>query len=77
MIGQLMKLLSQAESFINQKLNSFKPPAKKNVYHTVVIHTSELYEARHYNNPTYIRTLLHQISLNISEASYAHNILVK
>jgi hypothetical protein len=35
MIGQLMKLLSQAESFINQKLNGFKPPAKKNVYHTV------------------------------------------
>jgi hypothetical protein len=78
MIGQLMKLLSQAESFINQKLNGFKPPAKKKcISYGLVIHTSELYEARHYNNPTYIRTLLHQISLNISEASYAHNILVK
>jgi len=33
-----------------------------------------LYEAHHYNNPTYIRPLLHQISLNISEASYAHKV---
>jgi len=46
-----MKLLSQAESFINQKLNSFKPPAKKCISYGLVIRTNELYEAHHYNNP--------------------------